>query len=81
MASIMGNNTWQLVNLPPKCKPVGCKWVFKTKKNIDVLILRFKVKIVAKEDTQKEGIDYFDTYAPVSITSASRLLLALASIY
>ena len=25
MDSIMGNNTWVLANLPPSCRPLGCK--------------------------------------------------------
>ena len=28
MQSIMGNNTWVLVDLPPTCRPIGCKWIF-----------------------------------------------------
>ncbi|GJX98716.1 zinc finger, CCHC-type containing protein [Tanacetum coccineum] len=31
MESIMGNNTWVLADLPPGCKPLGCKWIFKRK--------------------------------------------------
>nr|GEV90079.1 zinc finger, CCHC-type [Tanacetum cinerariifolium] len=31
MDSIMGNNTWMLADLPPGCKPLGCKWIFKRK--------------------------------------------------
>ncbi|GJS40804.1 zinc finger, CCHC-type containing protein [Tanacetum coccineum] len=31
MDSIMGNNTWVLPDLPPGCKPLGCKWIFKRK--------------------------------------------------
>ncbi|GKD71962.1 zinc finger, CCHC-type containing protein, partial [Tanacetum coccineum] len=31
MDSIMGNNTWVLADLPPGCKPLGCKWIFKRK--------------------------------------------------
>ncbi|GJX38524.1 zinc finger, CCHC-type containing protein [Tanacetum coccineum] len=27
----MGNNTWVLADLPPGCKPLGCKWIFKRK--------------------------------------------------
>ena len=30
MASIMGNGSWKLTDLPPRCKPIGCKRVFKT---------------------------------------------------
>ena len=25
----MKNNTWILTDLPPGCKHVGCKWIFK----------------------------------------------------
>ena len=35
MDSIMGNNTWVLADLPPKCKAIGCKWIFKKKMKID----------------------------------------------
>ncbi|GKB55418.1 zinc finger, CCHC-type containing protein [Tanacetum coccineum] len=31
MSSIMGNNTWVLADLPPGCKPLSCKWIFKRK--------------------------------------------------
>ncbi|GKB93202.1 zinc finger, CCHC-type containing protein, partial [Tanacetum coccineum] len=31
MDSILGNNTWVLADLPPCCKPLGCKWIFKIK--------------------------------------------------
>nr|GEX24367.1 zinc finger, CCHC-type [Tanacetum cinerariifolium] len=31
MDSIMGNNTWVLIDLPLGCKPLGCKWIFKRK--------------------------------------------------
>ncbi|GJY74381.1 zinc finger, CCHC-type containing protein [Tanacetum coccineum] len=34
--SIMGNNTWVLSNLPPGCKPLDCKWIFKRKLKMDV---------------------------------------------
>nr|GEV23584.1 hypothetical protein [Tanacetum cinerariifolium] len=28
IGSIMKNNTWVLSDLPPRCKPLGCKWIF-----------------------------------------------------
>ena len=31
MDSIMSNGTWEVVDRPYGCKPVGCKWVFKKK--------------------------------------------------
>ena len=41
----------------------------------------FKARLVAKDFTQKKGIDYFDTYAPVPKITSIKVLLALASIY
>lgn len=42
---------------------------------------KFKARLVAKEFTQKEGIDCFDTYAPILRRANIRVLISLASIY
>ena len=31
LKSMAHNGVWDLIELPNGCKPVGCKWVFKTK--------------------------------------------------
>ncbi|GKB84160.1 zinc finger, CCHC-type containing protein [Tanacetum coccineum] len=36
MDSILGNNTWVLADLPPGCKTLGCKWIFKRKLKVDM---------------------------------------------
>ncbi|GKD14612.1 zinc finger, CCHC-type containing protein [Tanacetum coccineum] len=81
MDSIMGNNTWVLVDLPPSLKPLGCKWIFKRKLKVDGTIGKFKARLVIQGFKQKSGIDYFDTYAPVTRISTIRLLIAMASIH
>ncbi|GKB92703.1 zinc finger, CCHC-type containing protein [Tanacetum coccineum] len=81
IGSIMENNTWVLSGLPPSCKPLGCKWIFKRKMKVDGTIDKFKARLVIQGFRQKERIDYFDTYAPVARITTIRLLLALAAIH
>nr|GFA14318.1 putative zinc finger, CCHC-type [Tanacetum cinerariifolium] len=46
--SMSTNNVWKLVELPNGAKPVGCKWVFKTKLDPNGNIARYKARLVAK---------------------------------
>ena len=42
------NETWKIISLPKNKKPVGCKWVYKTKYNSDGTIEMYKARLVAK---------------------------------
>jgi hypothetical protein len=57
--------------------PIGCKWVYKTKVNADNTI-RCKARLVIKGFQQVEGVDFDETYAPVSKMSTLQLLLTLS---
>ncbi|KAK4385753.1 Retrovirus-related Pol polyprotein from transposon TNT 1-94 [Sesamum angolense] len=81
MDSIVSNGTWVLVDLPPGCTTIGCKWIFKKKLKPDGTIDKFKARLVAKGFKQKEGIDYFDTYFSVARLTTIRVLMALTSVY
>ncbi|GJS06033.1 zinc finger, CCHC-type containing protein [Tanacetum coccineum] len=81
MYFIMGNNTWVLVDLPPGCKPLSCKWIFKRKLKVDGTIEKFKARLVIQGFRQKSRIKYFDTYALVVRISTIKLLIAMASIH
>nr|GFA59516.1 zinc finger, CCHC-type [Tanacetum cinerariifolium] len=79
MDSIMGNNIGVLTDLPPGCRPLGCKWIFKRKQKVDGTVEKFKARLVIQGFNQKSGTEYFDTYAPVARISTIRLLIAIAS--
>ncbi|GKB59137.1 zinc finger, CCHC-type containing protein [Tanacetum coccineum] len=81
MDSIMANNTWVLADLPPGCKPLGYKWIFKRKLKVNGTIKKFKARLVIQGFRQKSRIYYFDIYAPVARISTIRLLITLASIH
>jgi hypothetical protein len=79
MDSILSNGTWELVDRPYGCKPVGCKWVLKKKLRPDGTIVKYKAGLVAKGYTQKVGKDFFDTYSPVATLTTIHVLLSLAA--
>ena len=70
-------NTWTLTPLPSNKKPIRCKWVYRVKYKYDGLVERYKARSVAKGFTQKEGIDYIETFSPVAIMVSIICLLAM----
>jgi len=62
MKSMDQNCIWDLVELPNNCRKVKCKWIFRTKRDAKGKIKQFKARFLAKGFTQKEGIDYKETF-------------------
>ena len=56
-ASLLENQTWDLVELPEGRRAIGCKWVLKLKYNSQGNVDRFKGRLVAQGYSQKHGID------------------------
>lgn len=79
MQSIRNNDTYDIVKLPEGKKPISCRWIFRIKRNIDGSIDRFKARLVARGYSQREGIDYFETFSPVARYDSIRLILSIAS--
>ena len=73
------NKFWDLVELPNRQKYIGCKWVIKTKFDIDGLFKRFKARLISKGYTQKDSVDYKETFSNVSKKDSLRIILALVA--
>ncbi|KAI3697733.1 hypothetical protein L6452_30830 [Arctium lappa] len=72
------NKVWNLVPRPSDKTVIGTKWVFRNKLDEHGTVTRNKARLVAQGYRQEEGIDYDETFAPVSRLEAIRLFLAYA---
>ena len=79
LRSMSTNKVWDLVEIPDRVKLVGCKWVYKTKCDSKGKVERFKARLAAKGFTQKEGIDYNETFSPMSTKDSFRIVIALVA--
>ena len=58
---------------------VSSKWIYKIKHAANGSIEKYKARFVARGFSQKEGIDYEETFAPVARCTSIRSIMALAS--
>ena len=79
MESMYSNSVWSLVEAPKGVKPIGCKWIYKRKRQPDGKVDAFKARLVEKGYTLKEGIDYEEAFSPVAMLKSIQILLAVAS--
>ena len=68
-----------MTSLPRGQKGISSKWVYVIKRDERGKLLRYKSRLVARGFTQREGIDYTRTFAPVMKQSLLRAVLAEAN--
>ncbi|GKD83873.1 retrovirus-related pol polyprotein from transposon TNT 1-94 [Tanacetum coccineum] len=73
------NKVWTLVPTPSGKTIIGSKWVFINKRDETGIVIKNKARLVAQGYNQQEGIDYDETFAPVSRLEAIRIFLAFAT--
>nr|GEV03398.1 hypothetical protein [Tanacetum cinerariifolium] len=57
-------------------EPIGSKWVFKNKKDEHGIVTKNNARLVGQGYSQKEGIEYDETFAPMARMEAIRIFLA-----
>jgi hypothetical protein len=73
MDAVETTRTWELACLPHGHRATTLKWVFKLKRDEADAIVKHKARLVARDFSQQEGIDFDDAFAPVARMESVRL--------
>ena len=77
--SIMKNDVWEIVPGLEGKSVVSSRWLYKIKHGVDGSIEKYKAIFVSRGFSQKEEVDYDETFAPVARYTSIRLIIAIAS--
>jgi hypothetical protein len=73
-------DTWDVVDRESWMNVLPSTWAFKVKRFPSGLVKKLKARFCARGDRQIEGVDFFDTFAPVVSWTTVRLMLILSVI-
>ena len=79
LTMLHATGTWILENAPPTVNVIESKWVFKVKKDVSGNVVRYKAQLVVQGFSQVLGIDYFDTYAPITKLPSIHTILSITT--
>ena len=77
MESLVNNETFEVKELPEGKSVIGGKWVYATKLDADGNV-KHKARYVAKGYSQKENVDYRETFSPTAHMTSVRMLMQAA---
>ena len=79
--SIMKNFVWEVVPRPTGKSVVTSRWIYKIKHAADGNVQKYKSKFVVRGFTQKEGIDYDETFSFISKYTTIRTIISLVAVF
>jgi hypothetical protein len=77
--SIMKNDVWEIVPRPKNKSIVSSKWIYRIKHATDGNIDKYKARFVAQGFSQKEGVDYDETFSLVARYTSIRAIMSIAT--
>jgi hypothetical protein len=77
--SIMKNDVWDIVPRPEGKSIVSSMWLYKIKHDVDGNIEKFKERFVVRVFSQREEVDYKETFATITWYTSIRIVISLAS--
>ena len=77
--SLIKNDTWELTEKLTDAKLIGCRTVLRNKCDADGLLVRRKARVVAQGFSQRPGVDFEETFAPVARMESLRMLVAISA--
>ena len=78
--SILLNDISEVIPQPQGKSTVTSKWIYKVKYSVDGSVEKCKARFVAREFSQKGGIDYDYTFSQVARYNSIRVIISLASV-
>jgi hypothetical protein len=76
---VMKNDVWYIVPRLEGKSIVSSKCLYKIKHSIDGSVEKFKARFVARGFSQKDGMDYEETSAPIARYTSIRSVMFLVS--
>ncbi|KAG8491089.1 hypothetical protein CXB51_014255 [Gossypium anomalum] len=76
--TLIRNRTWELVSIPPGKKTIGCKWLFKVKRNLNGTVASRKGCLVVKGCSLVPICDSRETFSPVVRPATIQTIMSIA---